>query len=553
MTRRIEKLRFEKSLTTASLLFLLTMGLSGCGGNSLPGATTPAAKSLSSLSISPANPVLSLGSSEQFRVTGSFSDGSQQDMTQKVTWNSTQPTVAAVNSSGMAVTRQSGATMVTASSGTISSATKLTVSPAPLVSIAVTPPNPVVSKGRPQQFTATGKYSDGTTQDLTSAVTWTASPSGIAAMSSTGLAAAQAIGTATVTATSGSISGTDFLVVSAASLVSIAVSPSNSTVPKGETKALAATGMYSDASTQNLTSSVVWMSSPSSVATISGSGVATAQGAGAATISATLGSMTGTGVLNVSAPALVSIAVAPANSSIALGATQQLTATGMFSDGSTQDLTSSATWASASGSPTVAAITSPGVALAENFGTATISATSGSVSGSGTLIVVPTAAVNYFSNANTAGAPDATINVINPGFTGGNLCAMIYVFDSIQEMNECCGCPVSADGVRILSVNGDLTANTLTQVTLKVGLVTIVSADQASNPTCNAGAITPAGVLTSWSTHIQSAGPGVFAATEGPSHVSPLSSSELSALQDDCTFIQKLGSGHGICTCGGGD
>jgi hypothetical protein len=248
---------------------------------------------------------------------------------------------------------------------------------------------------------------------------------------------------------------------------------------------------------------------------------------------------------------LVSIAVAPANSSIGLGATQQLTATGTFSDGTTQDLTSSATWASAS--PTVAAITSPGVALAQNFGTAVISATSASISGSGTLAVMPAAAVNYFSNANTAGAPDATVNVINPGLTGGNLCAMIYVFDSIQEMNECCGCPISADGERILSVNSDLTSNTLTQVTLNVGLVTIVSADQASNPTCNAGTITPAGMLTSWSTHIQAAGPSAFATTEGPSHLTPLSSAELSALQSDCTFIQKLGSGHGICTCGSGD
>jgi hypothetical protein len=253
----------------------------------------------------------------------------------------------------------------------------------------------------------------------------------------------------------------------------------------------------------------------------------------------------------VSAPALSSIAVAPAKSSIGLGATQQLTATGTFSDGSTQDLTSSATWASAS--PTVAAITNPGAALAQNFGTALISATSGSISGSGTLVVMPAAAVNYFSNANTAGAPDATVTVINPGLTGGNLCAMIYVFDSIQEMSECCGCPVSADGERILSVNNDLTSNTLTQVTLKVGSVTIVSADQTSNPKCNAGAITPAGMLTSWSTHIQAAGPGVFAATEAPSHLSPLSNSELSTLQSDCTFVQQLGSGHGICSCGTGD
>jgi hypothetical protein len=466
--RSIQKVRFEKNLAAASLLFLFAMGLSGCGG-SLPGAspagTTPAAKTLKSLSISPANPLVTLGSSQQFTVTGSFSDGSQQDMTQKVSWNSTQPTIAAITSPGMAVSKQSGTTTVSAASGTLSSSTKLTVSPAVLASIAIAPVNPTVSKGNVQQFAAIGKYSDGSVQDLTSTVAWSLSPSGIATVSGAGLASAQAIGTATVTATLGSVAG------------------------------------------------------------------ATA--------------------LSVSGPALVSIAVAPANSSIGLGATQQLSATGTFSDGTTQDLTSSVNWASTS--PTVAAITSPGLALAKNFGTAVISASSASISGSGTLVVMPAAAVNYFSNANTVGAPDATVNVINPGLTGGNLCAMIYVFDSIQEMNECCGCPISADGERILSVSRDLTSNTLTQVTLNVGLVTIVSADQASNPTCNAGTITPAGMLTSWSTHIQAAGLGAFATTEGPSHLTPLSSAELSALQDDCTFIQKLGSGHGICTCGSGD
>ena len=42
--------------------------------------------------------------------------------------------------------------------------------------------------------------------------------------------------------------------------------------------------------------------------------------------------------------ALVSIAVTPAKPSIAVGATQQFTATGTYGDGSTQNLTSTATW-----------------------------------------------------------------------------------------------------------------------------------------------------------------------------------------------------------------
>jgi hypothetical protein len=368
-----------------------------------------------------------------------------------------------------------------------------------------------------------------------------------------GTTAAIATGTATITATSGSISGTAALTVTPAVLLSIAVTPSNPTLPKGETQQLAATGTYSDGSTQVLTGSVVWAVAPGGggIAAVSGTGMATAQGIGAATVTAASGSIVGADVVTVSAAVLSSIAVAPVNSSIGLGATLQMSATGTLSDGSTQDLTSSATWAS--GSPTVASISNTGLAEADNLGTAVITATSGSLSGSGTLVVMPLAADDYFTNANTVGAPDGTVTVSNPGLTGGPLCAMIYVFDDSQEMNECCGCQISADGMRVFSVNNDLTANTLTQVTLKVGVVRIVSADAASNPGCNAGSVTPAGMLTSWSTHIQSAGPGVFATTEVPSRLPPLSSSELSVLQNDCAFIQKLGSGHGICSCGSGD
>src|SRR5579884_2431461 len=51
--------------------------------------------------------------------------------------------------------------------------------------------------------------------------------------------------------------------------------------------------------------------------------------------------------------------------------------------------------------------------------------------------------VNYFSNANTAGAPDGTVQITNPGSPTGNLCAQIYVSDPYQELSECCACLVT--------------------------------------------------------------------------------------------------------------
>jgi hypothetical protein len=68
-----------------------------------------------------------------------------------------------------------------------------------------------VVKGFSQQFTATGKYSDGTSQNLTTVATWSSSNAAVAAVSnaagSQGLATALAAGTTTITAKSGSVSG----------------------------------------------------------------------------------------------------------------------------------------------------------------------------------------------------------------------------------------------------------------------------------------------------------------------------------------------------------
>src|SRR5271157_1838807 len=84
--------------------------------------------------------------------------------------------------------------------------------------------------------------------------------------------------------------------------------------------------------------------------------------------------------------------------------------------------------------------------------------------------------VNYFANANTAGAPDATVRLDNPGLTYGNLCAMIYVFDRDEQLTECCGCVESHNDLRTLSVNGDLTSNPLTGRKSTTGVIKVVSA-----------------------------------------------------------------------------
>src|SRR5207249_3998761 len=87
------------------------------------------------------------------------------------------------------------------------------------------------------------------------------------------------------------------------------------------------------------------------------------------------------------AATLQSITVSPATASVAAGNTQPFTATGMYSDGSTHDVTSTASWTSSD--PTVAVIDATGNATALDNGQVTIQASIGSVSGSATLTVTP--------------------------------------------------------------------------------------------------------------------------------------------------------------------
>src|SRR3989441_321433 len=146
------------------------------------------------------------------------------------------------------------------------------------------------------------------------------------------------------------------------------------------------------------------------------------------TLTATLGGSATATVTVAPTLTLTSLAVTPTNPSIVTGGTQQFTATGTFSDGSTQDLTTSVTWASSlTAVATISNTTgSQGRATAVGTGSTTISATSGSVSGSTVLTVTGGgggAPISFVqANASTNDAAAATIaQAFATANTAGNL------------------------------------------------------------------------------------------------------------------------------------
>jgi 6-phosphogluconolactonase (cycloisomerase 2 family) len=255
-----------------------------------------------------------------------------------------------------------------------------------LQSISVAPVNPSISLGATLQFNANGIYSDNSTQDITSSVTWTSSKTSVATITGAGLASGVVAGTSTIRAKLGTISGSTILTVTAPALVSISVAPPNPTILTAGTQQFAASGTYTDGSVKTITGSVTWASASTSVATINSTGRATGVGVGASEVSATLTGISGATTLTVQ-PVLVSIAITPANPSTTVGATLPFAAIGTYSDNSTQNLTSSVAWTSSKLG--VATITASGLATAVAKGTTTIKGKLGGITGTTTLTVTP--------------------------------------------------------------------------------------------------------------------------------------------------------------------
>jgi len=401
-----------------------------------------ASPALVSIAVTPAAQSVLVNATQQFTATATYADSSHADISSTVTWSSSDTTLATVNAAGLATGVAAGNVTVQAALGSIHGSTTLTVNPI-LVSLTVTAADLTIDINTTAQFTATGNLSDGSAQDYTQLVSWSA-PGPVASIDNTGLATGLSIGTATVTANFGSINGSASLQVTAPTLLSILVTPDSTSVPLGISQSFTATGVFSNGDSLDL-ATAVWASSDSTKVPIDSSGSAQTLGVATVTISATYGSITGSTSFTVLPAALVSIALNPSNSSIALGTTVPLTPVGTFTDGSTQTL-SPVLWNS--DDPTVAfvAVNGTGLVSGNATGSANISATSGSITGS-TAVTVTAAVIS--SIAVTPGS------VTIPAGTTQQFTAMATFTDSsIQDVSSLATWSSSSGSVATVSSSG---------------------------------------------------------------------------------------------------
>ncbi|MEI2764087.1 MAG: Ig-like domain-containing protein [Dermatophilaceae bacterium] len=194
-----------------------------------------------------------------------------------------------------------------------------------------------------------------------------------------------AAGVASIGATLSGKSASAQITVSAAKPKALVVAPSSVSLPIGGTKQLAATLQLDDGSMQDVTSVAAWSSGNPGVASVATSGLVTGTGAGGATVTASTAGLTASAQVTVSSAVLTAVALSPEKPSVGVGQSIAFTALGLFSDGTSADVTATASWTSSAAG--VFKVDGGGTGTALATGTATVSATVGAITGS-TLVTV---------------------------------------------------------------------------------------------------------------------------------------------------------------------
>jgi uncharacterized protein YjdB len=403
--------------------------------SSTPGATiTVTAATLTAIVVSPPNRTIAKGTSLEFTANGVFSDLSTEDLTTQVDWSSAPATIATVSNAegeqgvvtGSLV--NTGTATITATSpptlGTVSGSTMVTVTSAALTSITILPADESTPLGIDLELTASCNFSDGTTEDCTNdpELSWTSSNTGIATVGSSGinngLVKGVATGSTTITAQFGTgtaaVKGSTTVTVTSATLTSITVTPTDKSIAQGTFIRLTATGTFSDGSTDDITTLVTWTSTDNAVAQpgngpLYGGLVFGRSVGGPETITATLDGQSDSTTVTVTDAILVAIVVAPVNPTFNVGGQKQLVATGIYSDGSFEDLTEQASWTSANTDVATVGSSIPlsGLVTGVAVGTASITATFATLMDSTTVTVAPVPAIVYA--ASYATSPGNTI------------------------------------------------------------------------------------------------------------------------------------------------
>ena len=340
-------------------------------------------KKLQSLTVSGTSTVL-INGKVTLTATAKYDDGSSGKVTAK--WSSSSTAVATVSNAGVVTGKKAGTATITASytygNVTKTGSMKVTVAKKLLQSVSLSGGGSSVLSGKTLKFTATAKYSDGSSEKV--AGTWKSSNTGVAAVSG-GTVTGKKAGTATITVSftaSGITKTASKAITVTKQLQSVSLSGGGSSVMSGKTLKFTATAKYSDGSSEKVTGT--WKSSNTGVAAVS-KGTVTGKKAGTATITVSFkaGSITKTASKKITVTKQLQSLSISGTKTVAVKKSVTLKATAKFSDGSSSAVKPS--WKSSS--TAIATVSAAGVVTGKKAGSVTITATykNGNVSKSATV------------------------------------------------------------------------------------------------------------------------------------------------------------------------
>jgi hypothetical protein len=166
-----------------------------------------------SIDVTPSTVDIPLGKTAQLKATVKSGAGATI-ANAPVTWSTSNAAVASVSSTGVVQGNGTGMASITATSGSLTASATVTVLAAPIAKIAVSPGSGTVEVGKSIQLTAAPQDDRGNALPGR-IVAWASSDPAIVRVSSTGLVTGQRAGRATVSATSGGVTGTSTITVPA--------------------------------------------------------------------------------------------------------------------------------------------------------------------------------------------------------------------------------------------------------------------------------------------------------------------------------------------------
>ena len=283
-----------------SLVTAICLVSVGCGGGGMRSTVTPPPqKTLTQISITPNNSAIEKGKNIQLKAMASYSDGSKQDLTGAATWKSSQAAVASVSASGVLTAMGVGTAQVSAQYQSVTGAASVTVQPPTLLAITLNPSASSLPIGESVQLAATATWSDGSSQDITQQAIWNSSGTTFATVGTTGSVVANAVGTAAISASSGSLTGSATITVLPAALVALKIIPRTLSLALGSSQQLQAMATLSDGSNQDMTGLVTWTSAQATIASISSGGRAIAERVGSTNITARAAGFTASAKVSV--------------------------------------------------------------------------------------------------------------------------------------------------------------------------------------------------------------------------------------------------------------